>query len=77
MPAAAGAIRPRCAALNDVGLTIPANGATYWVGGAMQAVDNKDKKSTPETTAGTTKTLARNLAHLAGLLAESPYPSGE
>jgi hypothetical protein len=41
----------------------------------MQAVDYKDKQPTPEKTASTTKTLARNLAHLAGLLAESPYPA--
>ncbi|HEY9408643.1 MAG TPA: NAD(P)H-dependent oxidoreductase [Jiangellaceae bacterium] len=59
------------------GFTIPANGSTYWVGEAMQAVGYKDKKPTPEKTAGTTKTLARNLAHVAGLLAESPYPAGE
>ena len=77
MRAAAGASRPRCAALNDVGLTIPANGATYRVGEAMQAVDYKDKKPTLEKTASTTKTLARNVAHLAGLLAESPYPAEE
>lgn len=66
-----------CQALSDVGFTIPAGGATYWVGEAMQAVDYKDKKPTPEKTAGTTKTLARNLAHLAGLLAESPYPAAD
>ena len=64
-----------CQALSDVGFTIPANGSTYWVGEAMQAVDYKDKQPTPEKTAGTTKTMARNLAHLAGLLAESPYPA--
>lgn len=66
-----------CQALNDVGFTIPAAAATYWVGEAMQAVDYKDKQPTPEKTAGTTKTMARNLAHLAGLLAESRYPPGE
>ncbi|MET8521637.1 hypothetical protein [Nocardioides sp. NPDC004968] len=34
---------------------------------------------TPEKTAGTTKTrtMARNLAHLAGLLGQSAYPAGE
>ncbi|MER7559540.1 NAD(P)H-dependent oxidoreductase [Nocardioides sp. NPDC126508] len=64
-----------CQALSDVGFTIPAAGATYWVGEAMQGVDYKDKTPTPEATAGTTKTMARHLAHLAGLLAESPYPA--
>jgi multimeric flavodoxin WrbA len=64
-----------CQALNDVGFTIPAGAATYWVGEAMQGVDYKDKEPTPEATAGTTKTLARNVAHLAGLLAASPYPA--
>ncbi|NYI78100.1 flavodoxin family protein [Nocardioides panzhihuensis] len=64
-----------CQALNDVGFTIPASAATYWVGEAMQGVDYKDKEPTPEATAGTTRTLARNVAHLAGLLAASPYPA--
>ena len=62
-------------ALNDVGFTVPAQAATYWVGEAMQAVDYKDLDPTPEKTAGTTRTLARNAAHLAGLLAGSPYPA--
>ncbi|EGD44090.1 divalent cation-transport integral membrane protein mnth (bramp) [Nocardioidaceae bacterium Broad-1] len=64
-----------CQALNDVGFTIPAAGSTYWVGEAMQGIDYKDKEPTPEATAGTTKTMARHLAHLAGLLAEAPYPA--
>jgi multimeric flavodoxin WrbA len=61
-------------ALNDVGFTVPAQAATYWVGEAMQAVDFKDVSPTPEKTAGTTQTLARHATHLAGLLATSPYP---
>jgi len=61
--------------LSDVGFTIPANGVTYWVGEAMQAVDYKDKDPRPEKTAGTTKTLAANAAHLARLLAGSSYPA--
>lgn len=60
--------------LSDVGFTIPANAVTYWVGEALQGVDYKDKSPTPETTAGTTRTLAVHTAHLAGLLAGSPYP---
>jgi multimeric flavodoxin WrbA len=63
-------------ALSDVGFTVPAQGVTYWVGEAMQPVDYKDKDPRPETTAGTTATLARHAAHLARLLAGSPYPPG-
>lgn len=64
-------------ALSDVGFTLPANAATYWVGEAMQAVDYKDRTPTPEKTAATTRTLALNAAHLAGLLAASPYPAAD
>lgn len=63
-------------ALNDVGFTIPAQAATYWVGEAMQSVDFKDVSPTPEKTDGTTQMLARNATHLAGLLAASSYPAG-
>ncbi len=61
-------------ALSDVGFSLPANAVTYWVGEAMQGIDYKDKSPTPEKTAATTKTLAANAAHLAGLLSRSPYP---
>lgn len=64
-------------ALNDVGFTIPAAASTYWVGEAMGSVDYQDLKSTPETTAQTTATLARNTAHLARLLREAEYPGEE
>ena len=64
-------------ALNDVGFTIPAQAATYWVGEAMQSVDYKDKAPTPEKTDATTHMLARNATHLATLLAGSPYPAGD
>ena len=63
-------------ALGDVGFTIPAQAATYWVGEAMQAVDYQDLDSTPEKTAGTTTMLARNCTHLAGLLTKDSYPAG-
>ena len=62
-------------ALDDVGFTVPAQGVTYWVGEAMQAVDYKDVSPTPEKTAGTTRTLALHATHLARLLKESPYPA--
>jgi multimeric flavodoxin WrbA len=61
-------------ALNDVGFTLPAQAATYWVGEAMQAVDYKDVSPTPEKTSGTTQVLARHATHLASLLAANPYP---
>ncbi|PKH40777.1 flavodoxin family protein [Nocardioides alpinus] len=63
-------------ALNDVGFTLPAQAATYWVGEAMQSVDYKDVTPTPEKTDGTTHVLARNATHLATLLARSGYPAG-
>lgn len=60
--------------LADVGFTIPAGGAVYWVGEAMGKIDYKDLPDTPEKVAATTKTLARNAAHLARLLKASAYP---
>ena len=62
--------------LNDVGFTLPAQGATYWVGEAMQTVDYKDLKSVPEKVAATTAGAARNAAHLARFLRTSQYPAG-
>lgn len=59
--------------LNDVGFTIPSQGATYWNGEAMGSVDYKDLEKTPEATAGTTAVVAKNAAHLARLLRERPY----
>ncbi|WP_308798656.1 flavodoxin family protein [Agromyces silvae] len=60
--------------LNDVGVTIPAQGATYWNGAAMEKTDYNDLPSTPETTAAATATAARNAAHIAALLKSEPYP---
>jgi multimeric flavodoxin WrbA len=64
-------------ALNDVGFTIPAQGVTYWNGEAMGRVDYQDLPKTPDATAGTTKTVATNAAHLARLLKGANYPVGE
>lgn len=61
-------------ALNDVGFTIPANGATYWVGEAMGKVDYDQAGPKPDTTGAATKTLAANAGHLARLLQASQYP---
>ena len=63
-------------ALSDVGFTIPAEGSTYWVGEAMQPIDFNDKHPTPEKTAQSAATLARNLAHLAHVLRAPGYPAG-
>jgi multimeric flavodoxin WrbA len=60
--------------LNDVGWTVPAVGAIYWVGEAYGDVDFKDLKETPEKVTKTAKMLAGNAAHLAGLLKNAPYP---
>ena len=61
-------------ALNDVGWTIPAAGACYWVGEAMGKVDFKDLKETPKPVEETAKMLASNAAHLATMLKGASYP---
>lgn len=63
-------------ALNDVGFTVPAAGATYWVGEAMQTLDYQDAGPKADTTGAATATLAANTAHLARLLSEHPFPAG-
>lgn len=60
--------------LNDLGWTIPATAACYWVGEAMGSTDFKDLEETPEKVAQTAKMVAANASHLAGLLKERPYP---
>lgn len=60
--------------LNDVGWTIPAVAACYWVGEAMGSTDFKDLKKTPDKVTETAKMVAGNAAHLAGLLKANPYP---
>lgn len=62
-------------ALNDVGLTIPAQGGTYWNGEAMQRTDYRDLKETPERVASANAVLAANAAHLARLLRATPFPA--
>ncbi len=61
-------------ALNDVGFTLAAGAATYWVGEAMQSTDLKDLEKTPDKVASTTSSLAANAAHLARFLKATPYP---
>ncbi|MFG1881602.1 flavodoxin family protein [Micromonospora sp. NPDC049102] len=65
------------AALNEVGFTVAAAGATYWVGEALHTLDYRDAGPKPDTTGRTTKALALNSAHLARLLADQPYPPPE
>lgn len=61
-------------ALTEVGFTIPAGGATYWVGEAMQSRDYKDLAEKPKVVTEWTKMLASNTAHLARLLKQENYP---
>jgi multimeric flavodoxin WrbA len=61
-------------ALTEVGFTIPAGGATYWVGEAMQPKDYRDLAEKPKVVTEWTKMLASNTAHLARLLKEDSYP---
>ena len=61
-------------ALNDVGWTIPAVAACYWVGEAMGKIDFKDLERVPDKVAQTAEMVASNAAHLARLLTSQPYP---
>lgn len=61
-------------ALNDVGWTIPAVAACYWVGEAMGSVDFKDLDHLPRKVSQTAAMVAGNAAHLARLLRAEPYP---
>ncbi|MGY1831086.1 flavodoxin family protein [Geodermatophilus sp. SYSU D01180] len=60
--------------LDDIGFTIPAQGAVYWNDEAMGGRDYQDLEETPEAVASTTRTLAENAAHLARVLEGNPYP---
>ena len=61
-------------ALGDVGWTIPASGACYWIGEAMGKVDFKDLNSVPKPIQDTAEMLASNAAHLAAMLKATSYP---
>jgi hypothetical protein len=64
-------------ALTEVGFTIPAGGATYWVGEAMGSKDYKELAEPPPALASWNPMLASNAAHLARLLKERAYPGVE
>ncbi|PWG01129.1 flavodoxin family protein [Sphingosinicella humi] len=61
-------------ALGDVGWTIPAGGACYWVGEAMGKADFKDLPQVPGKVQQTADMLASNAAHVARMLKAEPYP---
>lgn len=60
--------------LNDVGYTIPAVAACYWVGEAMGSTDFQDLDKTPDKVVETAAMVAGNAAHLAALLKDTPFP---
>ncbi|PZU13143.1 MAG: NADPH-dependent oxidoreductase [Sphingobium sp.] len=60
--------------LNDVGWTIPAVAACYWVGEAMGSTDFKDLEKTPHKVLQTARMVAGNATHLATALRSNPYP---
>jgi multimeric flavodoxin WrbA len=60
--------------LNDLGFSLAPNAVTYWVGEAMQGQDFKDLPQTPDKVQQTTRSMARNALHLAGLLRDAQYP---
>jgi multimeric flavodoxin WrbA len=60
--------------LADCGFTIPTNAAVYWVGEAMGSTDYGELEEVPDKVASTVQMVATNLAHVAGLLRDHPYP---
>ncbi|HVW41432.1 MAG TPA: NAD(P)H-dependent oxidoreductase [Amycolatopsis sp.] len=63
-------------ALNDIGFTVAAQAGTYWNSEAMNPREYRELDKTPDAVASTTKSLATNAAHLAGLLRDRNYPAG-
>jgi multimeric flavodoxin WrbA len=61
-------------AMNDVGFSIPPNAVAYWVGEAMGSTNFVDLDKVPDEVTTMVDMLARNTAHLAGLLKASQYP---
>ena len=61
-------------ALNDVGWTIPAAAACYWVGEAMHKTDFKDLPNVPKVISDAAAMTAANAAHLAKALRSGNYP---
>ena len=61
-------------ALNDVGWTVPAAAACYWVGEAMNKKDFKDLPEVPKVISETIAMAAASAAHLAKALTAANYP---
>jgi hypothetical protein len=61
--------------LNDVGWTIPAASACYWVGEAMNKKNFIDLPEVPKIIRETAQMVASNAVHLALLLKGQPYPA--
>jgi len=61
-------------ALNDVGWTIPAAAACYWVGEAMNKKDFKDLPEVPKVIRETAAMVAASAAHLSAALKTAQYP---
>jgi hypothetical protein len=61
--------------LNDVGWTIPAASACYWVGEAMNKKNFVDLPEVPKIIRETAQMVASNAVHLAALLKSKPYPA--
>jgi len=61
--------------LNDVGWTIPAASACYWVGEAMNKKNFIDLPEVPKIIRQTAQMVASNAVHLALLLKGQPYPA--
>ena len=60
-------------ALTEVGFTIPAGGATYWVGEAMGSKEYKEFKKPPKVIAQWNRCWPPNTVHLARLLKKTGY----
>ncbi len=61
-------------ALNDVGWTVPAAAACYWVGEAMNKKDFKDLPEVPKVISETIAMAAASAAHIAKALTAANYP---
>lgn len=62
-------------ALNDVGFTVPAQGATYWNGEAMHKTDYRDLDEPPDAVTAALATAVANGVHLARMLRDTAYPA--
>lgn len=60
--------------MTDMGLTVPAQPLVYWHGPTGGGDDYADLDETPENVQKVAPMAAANLAHLARLLKDNPYP---